>query len=84
MITKALHKTVQRQKDAITVINSLFNSLKAYNYEYTPLLFDETLIVNEAQVPTGLLCEVKAGEYYITIFVIFLLYYQLYYNTIFL
>ncbi len=49
---------------------------------HTPLLFDETLIVNEAQVPTGLLCEV-VGEYYITIFVIFLLYYQLYYNTIF-
>ncbi len=42
------------------VISKLFNSLI---FMYTALPFHETVIVNEAQVPpTGLLCEVKAGE----------------------
>ncbi len=57
MTTKALHKT----KVAIMVISRLFNSLiLMYNIHLQQrLLFHETLIVNEAQVPpTGLLCEV--------------------------
>ncbi len=55
MTTKALHKT----KVTIMVISRLFNSI-IFMYDILHrLLFHETLIVNEAQVPpTGLLCEV--------------------------
>ncbi len=58
---KSTAKNRAAPKDSIMVISIKFTYI--YVLCMYCLLFHETLVVNEAQVPpTGLLCEVQSGE----------------------